>query len=279
VSACDTKYDNNIADMYGKVKSNLHISEIYRHTLMDTVMGDCAGDRILDVGCGIGDYTRLLKMEKQAGDIVGIDMSQSMVDKAQQSEHQSPLGISYICGDARDLSNSQRYGHLHGRFDLAVGSYVLLHATDHEELVAMLRGVYACVKPGGRFVGLNTNPYLRGNHNDAFWKKYGLAARFPEGIPEDGATYDVKFSTMRDDCVRLLPGEKPPLGKKEDPGFVLTSRFYTSATYNKAARQAGFKSLRWVRPELPDGSQFNDKHFWKEFLENSNGVAFEMIKP
>jgi ubiquinone/menaquinone biosynthesis C-methylase UbiE len=74
-----------------------------------------------------------------------------MIDLARASEHESPLGIEYVVGDARTLRTGER-------FDLAAAADLLNYAETEEALTAMCRTIGAALKPGGRFVTVNNDP-------------------------------------------------------------------------------------------------------------------------
>src|SRR5215510_15630969 len=49
-----------------------------------------AEDRVLDVGCGSGWATRLMAQQASAGRVVGIDISDEMIDLARKSSIEFP---------------------------------------------------------------------------------------------------------------------------------------------------------------------------------------------
>ncbi len=74
-----------------------------------------------------------------------------MIALAREQESQEPLGIEYIVADARSIVAQQDY-------DIVVCAWLLVYAEDRDELARMCRGLACRVKPGGRFVTVNTNP-------------------------------------------------------------------------------------------------------------------------
>ena len=58
------------------------------------MVGALEGKRVLDVACGFGFYTRLLK-QRGAAQVTGIDISLEMIRLAHQQEQAEPLGITY----------------------------------------------------------------------------------------------------------------------------------------------------------------------------------------
>ena len=63
------------------------------------VLGDISGLRVLDLACGSGRFTRWLKTDKLAGEVVGVDMSEDMIEHARRMETETPLGIKYHVAD------------------------------------------------------------------------------------------------------------------------------------------------------------------------------------
>lgn len=94
----------------------------------------CAGERILDLGCGDGALTA--KLVAAGARVVGVDSSLSMVKAAQA------LGLDAQLMNAEELP-------FEAEFDAVFSNAVLHWVNNHE---AMLAGVYRALKPGGRFI-------------------------------------------------------------------------------------------------------------------------------
>ena len=63
---------------------------------------------VLDLGCGTGSLTELLC--QKGYDMIGVDMSQEMLNVAIQKKEQSGSSILYLCQDMRTLWNGARSG-------------------------------------------------------------------------------------------------------------------------------------------------------------------------
>jgi SAM-dependent methyltransferase len=97
---------------------------------------DAAPRRVLEVGCGPGDFAVRVRDELGA-DIVALDLSPRMVELARAR------GLDARVGDTQELPLAD------GTFDCAVANWVLHHAADLDRAAAELARV---LRPGGRLV-------------------------------------------------------------------------------------------------------------------------------
>ena len=80
-----------------------------------------SGDRILDLGCGFGDTTRLAGIAAPEGEAVGVDVAEPFIEAARrEAEEAGVASASFIVGDVQVME-------LEGDFDyaLADGDHVL----------------------------------------------------------------------------------------------------------------------------------------------------------
>ena len=92
------------------------------------------GERILDLGCGDGAVTAALKA--MGADIVGVDMSESLLEAARARQ----LDVRRMDGQALSFGPE---------FDAVFSNAALHWMTDPEPVIA---GVHRALKSGGRFV-------------------------------------------------------------------------------------------------------------------------------
>lgn len=102
------------------------------------------GDRVLDVGCGIGlETTRLLKHVGPAGAVVGVDLNAPMIDVARDRLGDAAGQIEYAVMDARQLDFPD------DSFDVSRTERVLRYIEQPE---LALREMVRVTRPGGRVI-------------------------------------------------------------------------------------------------------------------------------
>jgi len=202
-------------------------------------LGDLAGFSVLDLACGDGMGTRLLK-RWGAARVVGVDISAQMIALAQQQEDAQPPGIEYRVADAATLGKV-------GSFDRVTASYFLHYARNRDHLLQMVRTVYDNLAPGQRFVASNANP-LQPPQPVIDQRKYGLRYDLVDEPLREG-------STLR---ATLFLGE-----------HTVEFDFYWLPwdAYEEAFQAVGFRSWK-IEPYLipPDSAQRYGEGFWDEYV-------------
>ncbi|HSJ99466.1 MAG TPA: class I SAM-dependent methyltransferase, partial [Myxococcota bacterium] len=110
-----------------------------------------AGERVLEIGCGMGRYTLLLA--RQGFALEGLDLSPVLLERL-HAYHADAIGgepPALHCADVTDPPAA-----LHGRFDVVLGFFMLHHLDD---LDPCFRSVARLLRPGGRAVFLEPNPW------------------------------------------------------------------------------------------------------------------------
>jgi toxoflavin synthase len=240
-----TNYDP-IAEQYKRAKQQPWRVHVEAFTLL-TLIGNPAGKAVIDIACGEGFYTRIIR-QRGAAKVTGVDLSEKMIELARASEAQQRLGIDYIVGDGRDLAVAADY-------DLAVAAYFLNYAHDRAELNAMCQGVARCLKPGGRFVTVNSSPACDFSAAPSY-RKYGfetsVVGRFREGAPVTWTFY------------------------LEDGPFEIENYFLAVDLHEEALGAAGFRDIRWHQPMLsPEGHSAYGRDYWSDLLSHSPLIFLE----
>src|SRR5262245_4142341 len=112
-------------------------------------LGLSGGERILDLGCGLGQLTRLMAQTAgPSGRVVGIDRSVEQLEQARTLAREAGEDhrIDFRAGDVLDLSLPESEW---GSFDVARTRFVLEHVPNP---LAVVRSMVRAVRPGGRIV-------------------------------------------------------------------------------------------------------------------------------
>ena len=197
------------------------------------MVGALDGKRVLDLACGFGFYTRLLK-QHGAAQVVGVDLSPEMVRLATQQEQTEPLGITYQVCDAEALPQL-------GPFDLVTAVYLLNYATSKDQLLGMFRSVYANPVAGGRFIAYTVNPAFTLSKPNS--TKYGVTV-LHETPEEDRYACEAEFITepLRPPSVGTGGAGPPMSGRSRRPDSGTspgTPRRWLQKTWRAMAKGIG----------------------------------------
>lgn len=243
-----TNYDP-IADQYRRSKQQPWRTYVEAFTLLGLI-GNTAGEAVLDVACGEGFYTRRIR-QSGASRVTGVDLSEGMIELAREQESRNRLGIDYLVGDARNLAIESEY-------DLVVAAYLLNYARDRGELRAMADGIVRCLRPGGRFVAVNTNPALDFTTAPSYQKygfEVGVAGEWREGVPIEWTFH------------------------LADGSFSVENYHLGIAAHEEALRSAGFSEIRWHGPRLsPDGTTAHGAEFWSCLMRQCPVTFLECVR-
>lgn len=131
-------------------------SEYHRQIVFPGVLrllGDVAGQRVLDVACGQGVFSRLL--HERGAEVTGIDAAAELVRIARQ---RSDPAIAYHVADARELG-ALPGAPPGGGFDAAV---CVLAIQNIHPIQGVFAGVGRALREGGRIVIAMMHPAFRG---------------------------------------------------------------------------------------------------------------------
>jgi ubiquinone/menaquinone biosynthesis C-methylase UbiE len=105
------------------------------------------GDRVLDVGCGIGlEVARLARRVGPTGLVVGIDSNTTLLAEARRRQRRADTSVEYRQMDAHQLA------FLDGSFDLCRTERVMRYL---ERPAQALQEMARVVRPGGRVVAFD----------------------------------------------------------------------------------------------------------------------------
>ncbi len=238
-----------IAEQYKRSKQVIWRHHIEQYSLF-RLAGDLTGKSVLDLACGEGHYTRLIKA-LGASRVVGVDISPKMIELAEAAEREQPRGIEYVTADARDVQFAES-------FDVIIAAYLLNYARTEDELVAMCLAIARNLKPRGRFVSVNNNPAQDHSRFDAT-RKYGFS-KSCEGKPCNGTPIHYTFFM-------------------EQETFRVENYHLDCEVHERAFRRAGLLDFEWARMELaPDEAAGPHREYWDRFFEDPPVVLLQCRK-
>ncbi|MEP3276949.1 MAG: class I SAM-dependent methyltransferase [Stappiaceae bacterium] len=239
-----------IAGQYRKTKHLALQDQVNRYTLFQ-LAGDLSGKNVLDLACGEGHYTRMLK-EAGACRTLGVDISPAQIQRALEVEKSEPTGCRYRVADVSDLN-------FDCQFDLATGVYLLNYASSRAQLLSLCQAIANALKPGGKFIGINTNMALDPRHYDSY-RKYGHRLSSPTRRAE-GDVIGVHLN-------------------KPDGTEVSFDNYYLSPkTYEAAFKEAGFQSFEWVSPMVsPEGKAARESGYWDTLLRRPPMIFIKAVR-
>src|SRR5712692_2342425 len=138
--------------------------------------GIISGARVLELGCGTGEFTR--RVAPSRARLVALDLSTDLLRKARE---RVPGSVRFMIGDAHLLPFNS------GAFDAVYGCSVLHHL----DVEVALREVRRVLRPGGHLVF--SEPNLLNPQVALMFKVRALRARF--GVSEDEMAFTKRYVT------------------------------------------------------------------------------------
>ena len=123
---------------------------LYRRVIYSRIVNDAAdayfgkigNEKILDLGCGTGLVSRILKKKYPKSIVVGIDTDKRSLSAAKTAANRSEMNIKYVQG------NSERLPFKKNMFDIVVIGLMMHHA-EKSKRGQIMREVYRVMtKPG-----------------------------------------------------------------------------------------------------------------------------------
>lgn len=234
-----TDYDA-IADKYPEIEA---ISIRYYLELPSflELLGDVRGKTVLDLACGTGAYTRMFA-EAGAARVVGVDISEPMLEFGRAAEKARPLGIEYYHSDVADLPDL-------GEFNIVAAVYLLHYSPSEDHIAKVCARIASHLKPGGRFVSAVLNPDL--DHGKLAYGQYGFTGEVVRGKVVDEV---------------VLTMHMPPF-------MSLRANCWSRGQYEDAMRQAGLVDIEWVPFQVSQaGVDKSGRAHWDYYLANPHAT-------
>ena len=201
---------------------------------------------VLDLGCGDGFFTRLLAKQKPS-EIIGVDISQELINKAVEKENQHNLHITYLAEDVLKLK-------LNKKFNIITSVYLLNYSKTLKELDVMCKVIYSHLNENGTFSFITLNPSLK---------------------PMKDFEYERRFTNLNGNSF-FKDGDqvKCEMNEKGKTPFSFVSYYWSKETYESCLKKAGFKSIKWIDTIVSqEGINEYGKEYWKKFLGNPSPIG------
>jgi tRNA (cmo5U34)-methyltransferase len=176
--------------------------------------------RLLDVGCGAGNYTLKLLEALPGLHVTLIDLSKPMLDRAEQRI--GAAGASTIRAVQQDIRDAELG---EGAFDVITAAAVLHHLRTDDEWRAVFAKLYRALSPGGSlwiFDAVEPDmPWLR----EQVWRRW---AAYLEGLKGPAYREEVLAYVEREDTPRPLMYQ---LDLLRDVGFSVVGVLHKHANF------------------------------------------------
>ena len=150
--------------------------------------------RLLDVGCGAGNYTLKLLEALPNLSLTMVDLSQPMLERAKQRLEGKTQGtVRLLQGDIREVELGVE------QFDLIVAAAVLHHLRSDDEWKAVYTKLWRALAPGGALWVSDLVEHSIPEVQELMWEQYGeyLAALKGPGYREHVYAYVTREDTPR----------------------------------------------------------------------------------
>jgi len=118
------------------------------------LLGDVAGKKILDLGCGEGGYSR--ELTNRNAHVVAIDCAEYSIDCAKKKSLKDGFQIQYYIRNSNDLYDIEE-----NSFDIVLCSMMLM---DCEDLDGTIKEIARVLKPSGKLFASVLHPCFTGKN-------------------------------------------------------------------------------------------------------------------
>jgi len=122
------------------------------HRTVIKLLPDLNGQRLLEIGCGRGDFSIWLSKQFPDAEVVGLDFSSKAISIAQARADAAAVNARFVVGDAEALGFSE------DEFDYVISCECFEHVPNPKK---MAREIGRVLKPSGQFI-LTTENYFNG---------------------------------------------------------------------------------------------------------------------
>lgn len=248
-------YYNSRADCYDEFNENNSKST---NSILEQILKEHNVATVLDLTCGTG--SQVFWLSNSGFEVVGTDISRSMLKIAKQKAKLKNLKIKFFHGDCRNISV--------GVFDSAITIFNSIGHLTREDFKDTIQNINRNLKPGGLYIfDIFNLDYLKHENNILKLTGDWITSKDNKKVRE------IQFSTISDDGVLasystyVYEDERSGL-TKVSKGYENTLQVYGSDELKLLLQQGGFSVLKQV--------SINGEEFSKEKTERILTVAKKM---
>jgi len=212
---------DKLAHWYSARKKGSYEFKIQLPAILN-LLGNLRGKSLIDIGCGPGTYS--VEFAKKGANVLGMDLSQKMLDKARNDAKMADVKLTLQRADAHLIPCTDDC------FDIAVIILAILNDKIVEEAARVL-------KPGGLLLISDTHPTLEAKGH---WKsnKIGTPRIIEDYFSREKKKWQISYNTEH----------------------AVTLEYYTQTIEQcvNMIADAGFKILRIVEPKPTKDLQKSD---------------------
>ncbi len=225
-----TSYYNTRAERYDEFNEN---NSRAINALLEKILKKHHVATVLDLTCGTGSQVFWLK--EKGFEVVGSDISRSMLKIAKQKAKLKQLKIKFLQGDCRTLHA--------GQFDAAITIFNSIGHLTREDFILTIQNINRNLNQGGLYIfDIFNLDYLKSGNNitklTGDWMAIADGQKFRE----------IQFSTISDDGILASystyvyqDGHSSPT--KISKGYENTLQVYSSAELQEILNENGFVVL------------------------------------
>lgn len=241
------KYDRQKSKTYKEIKKD-GLFKILDFTLYSLIKDSISNKSVIDLACGEGHLTRKLK-KWGAQKVLGIDISEDMINLAHGEKDNPALGVEYLVADVSHLSKIDE-------FDIATASWLFPYAKNSDQLYDMMSSVTNNLKTNGKFFIVDF---------------IGLLGRLKIDYSEQGFEFIIKS---------IKNGHAKLKGVNKSPYMEFDLNFYSREIMEENLIKSGFTDIKWHGLILPESLMRNKNtlKIWLEYIANPHSAVIECIK-
>ena len=156
-----TKSWNNLGNEWIELAQTGESRILFIMPYMLELMGDVQGQRILDLGCGEGGYSR--ELAKRGAEVTSVDCNVKAIEYSIEQAKAENLPIPCLLRNSNDL-----YEVKDESFDIVLCSMMLMDCEDFEGTV---KEAVRVLKPSGKLFVSVLHPCFNGNHEQGIGRQ------------------------------------------------------------------------------------------------------------